>query len=86
MNYYRAEQANTLAGIFKGYKDGYFVFELNSGAIMDFEEINKAVLQEFDLKSDKLINKNFIVNYIEIIDDLDDEDFVILKIHSLKLI
>ena len=86
MIYYKAEQASTLAGIYKGYEDGYYLFELNNGVIMDFEQINKKVLEEFDLKSTTFKNKSFIVNYLEIIDDLDDEDFIIYKIEKLELL
>ena len=86
MNYYSAEQLMESVGVYSGYKDGYYTFILENSEVVDFEEINKMLLVQFDLKSDKLKGRKFEVVYKEIIDDLDDEDFVVLKLEELKII
>ena len=86
MNYYTAYQTNTATGIYLGYQDGYYLFELNNKVVINFEQINKNVLKEFDLKSAKHKNQVFMVYYFEIFDDLDDEDFIIYKLNGLELI
>lgn len=86
MNYYSAEQLNIDKGIYKGFENGYFLFELDKEIIINFEEISKNILEEFDLKSKLYLNKKFEINYKEIFDDLDDEDFIIYRLESLKLL
>lgn len=86
MNYYSAEQSVTAIGIYKGYTNGYFIFKLDNDDVIDFEEINKIILTKFDLKSDVLKGEKFEIEYTEIFDDLDDEDFIVLKLEKLKLL
>ncbi len=86
MNYYRAERNMLVTGVYAGYKNGYYTFVLEDNDIIDFDEINKMILVKFDLKSDKFKGRKFEIIYTEIIDDLDDEDFVVLKLEDLKLI
>lgn len=86
MSYYSAEQSMTSIGIYMGYKDGYYSFVLENNDVIDFEEINKMILVKFDLKSDELKERKFEINYKEIIDDLDDEDFIVLKLDSINLL
>jgi len=86
MNYYIAHQTYSVTGLYKGYENGYYLFELNNGVIINFEQINKNVLKEYDLKSDLYKTKTFIVHYLEIFDDLDDEDFIIYKLDGLELL
>ena len=53
---------------------------------MIFEEIHPKALYQFDLKNDRsLIGKEFVLNFTENFTD-DDEDFVIYRIESLKLV
>ena len=86
MNYYNAYQRNIETGMFLCFENGYYLFELENGVIINFEQINKNILKEFDLKSDKYKTKMFMVYYIEIFDDLDDEDFIIYKLDGLELL
>ena len=86
MNYYSAEQSMTSIGVYKGYTNGYFIFKLDNNDIIDFEEINKMILVKFDLKSDALKGEKFEIEYKEIFDDLDDEDFIVLKLENLNLL
>ncbi|WP_442265817.1 hypothetical protein ACSIGC_16190 [Tenacibaculum sp. ZS6-P6] len=86
MNYYSTEQSMSAFGVYAGYKDGYYTFVLENNDIIDFDEINKMILVQFDLKSNEFKGKKFEIIYKEIIDDLDDEDFVVFKLQEIKLI
>jgi len=73
-----------IEAVFISYKDGYFKFLFETGEEMVFEEVHPRTLKQFDLKNDKsLIGKSFMVSFIEVIED-SDEDFVIYRIESLK--
>lgn len=72
--------------IFKSFENGYFTFIFENGSDMIFEEIHPKALYQFDLKNDRsLIGKEFVLNFTENFTD-DDEDFVIYRIESLKLV
>ncbi|TYP98885.1 hypothetical protein C7447_102203 [Tenacibaculum adriaticum] len=86
MPYYNDQQLVTTVGTFKEYANGYFTFKLENGDLIDFEQINKNVLAEFDLKSNSLKSKAFEITYKEILDDTDDEDFIVFKIDKLILL
>ncbi|GGK21316.1 hypothetical protein GCM10007962_14310 [Yeosuana aromativorans] len=73
-----------IEAVFISYKDGYFKFLFETGEEMVFEEVHPRALKQYDLKNDKsLIGKSFLVSFIEVIEDA-DEDFVIYRIESLK--
>ncbi|CAM1346345.1 hypothetical protein [Tenacibaculum crassostreae] len=86
MAYYNSQQTVTLVGVYQGYTNGYYVFELENGDIIDFEQINKKNLEAFDLKSSAFKNKKFKITYKEIFDDVDDENLVIFKLDNLQLL
>jgi hypothetical protein len=86
MKYYNAEQSVFVDGVYKSYENGYYKFELSNGDDIDFEQINNKILNLYDLKSKEFVGKQFSIEYIEIIDDLDDEDFIVLKLNDLKLL
>lgn len=86
MAFYNSRQTVTLVGVYQGYTNGYYIFELENGDIIDFDQINKKNLEHLDLKSSSLKNKNFEITYKEIFDDLDDEDIVIFKLENLQLL
>lgn len=86
MNYYNTEEIRTEEGIFVKHRDGFFTFRLSFDELIVFEEINTPVLEEFDLRSEEYLGKTFEVTYKEIINDLDDEDFLTFRIMKLKLI
>ena len=86
MKYYSTEELIFEEGIFKNYENGYFSFQLNNGDLIEFEQINNNILNLYDLRSKVHIGKKFEIEYLEIIDDLDDEDFVILKLNKLKIL
>jgi hypothetical protein len=84
MAYYNSQETVTLVGVYQGYTNGYYVFELENGDIIDFEQINKKNLEHLDLKSSTYKNKSFEITYKEIFDDMDDEDLVIFKLENLQ--
>ncbi|MBT8266442.1 MAG: hypothetical protein HKN96_11395 [Flavobacteriaceae bacterium] len=86
MDYYSTEEIRTEEGVFVKHHDGFFMFRFSFDEIIVFEEVNTAVLEEFDLRGDAYIGDTFEVTYKEIINDLDDEDFLIFRILKLKLI
>lgn len=72
--------------VYKKYENGYYTFLFENGEDMVFEEVNPRVLYQFDLKNDKsLINQTFNIKFVEVYDD-DDDDFLIYRIETLKLL
>ncbi|TCP25868.1 hypothetical protein EV195_103230 [Tenacibaculum skagerrakense] len=86
MKYYNSDHTVSVEGIFRNYENGYYKFELLNGDFVDFEQINNKVLHLYDLKSKEFVGKKFSIEYIEIIDDLDDDDFVAFKLNNLTLL
>ncbi len=75
---------NVEYGVFKKYYNGYYQFIMDNGETIVFEEVSRAVIKKFDLKSDKFKGKSFEITYSEYVED-DDEDFVSFKIEKLEL-
>lgn len=72
--------------VFKSYKNGYYTFEFETGEDMVFEEIHPKALYKYNLKSDSsYIDKEFQLTYSEYIEDT-DQDLMIYRIESLKLL
>jgi len=72
--------------VFKSYDDGYFVFTFENGIDMIFEDVNPKVLYQFDLKNDpSYIDQEFKLVFTEYVEKSDEES-VIYRIESLKLI
>lgn len=86
MNYYSAKQSITIIGTFLGFINGTYTFHLENNDVIDFDEINTKIFEEFDLKSTSLKNKVFEITYLENFDDIDDEDIVVFKLEQLKLL
>lgn len=85
MKYYESREQIVTEGTFIAYDHGYYNFEIYGGEVLAFDEIDRKVLEEYDLKSNQLNNKKFEIFYSIIIDDMDDEDFVILRLDNLKI-
>ncbi len=75
---------NVEYGVFKKYYDGYYQFVMDNGETIVFEEVSRAVIKKFDLKSDTFKGKSFEITYSEYIEE-DDDDFVSFKIEKLEL-
>lgn len=86
MTYYNAKQTMMYNGIFVGYINGGYMFHLENDDIIDFDQINTKILEEYNLKIDEYRNQHFEIVYSENFDDLDDEDVVIFKLEELKLL
>ncbi|WP_272151816.1 hypothetical protein [Tenacibaculum aiptasiae] len=86
MNYYSAKQNITITGTFIGFINGTYTFHLENNDIIDFDEINTKIFEEFDLKSTSLKNKVFEIIYSENFDDIDDEDIVVYRLEKLNLL
>lgn len=85
MRYFESREQVVVGGTFITYAYGYYSFELDDGEVLAFDEIEKEVLGKYDLKSDQFNGKKFEIFYSIIIDDMDDEDFVILRLDDLKI-
>ncbi|WP_299671126.1 hypothetical protein [uncultured Polaribacter sp.] len=86
MNNYNAKEFITINGSYVGYIQGGYVFHLENDDIIDFDQINPKILKNFNLKSVEFKNRAFEITYSEILDDLDEGDFVIFKLQNLKLL
>ena len=86
MVYYDTHQRKSEEGIFIKYSNGYYTFQLSFDELIIFEQIEKNILEDYDLRSNEYIGATFDITYEEIINDLDDEDFIIFKILALTLI
>lgn len=86
MNYYSAKQNITITGTFIGFINDTYTFDLENNDIIDFDEVNPKIFEEFDLKSTLFKNKVFEITYSENFDDIDDEDIVLFKLEKLKLL
>ena len=85
MGYFQSREQVTIEGSFVTYAYGYYSFEIDGGEVLAFDEIEKEVLEKYNLKTDQFSGQEFIIFYSIIIDDLDDEDFVILRLDDLKI-
>ena len=83
MRYFESREQVVVGGTFIIYAYGYYSFELDDGEVLAFDEIDKLVLEKYNLKSDLLNGHKFEIFYSIIIDDMDDEDFVILRLDDL---
>lgn len=71
--------------VFKSYENGYYTFEFDNGEDMVFEEVHPKVQSQYKLNQDEsLIGKEFKLTFSEIY--VDDDDVIIYRIESLKLI
>ncbi len=57
MTYYNSNQSLSAKGLFIGYLDGYATFHLENDDIIDFEQIDKKILKEYDLKMETIETK-----------------------------
>lgn len=85
-NYYSKEEKVEETGTFITYGFGYYSFVLENGDEVIFEEIKKGVIEKYNLKSGKFQGKKFKITYSVLIEDLDDDDFVVLRLDNLEMI
>ena len=71
--------------LFKKYENGYYHFLIDDVEEMIFEEASAKVLSQFDLKTDNaLVGMRFQIGYSEYYED--DQDLVVYRIETLKLL
>lgn len=75
---------NVEYGVFKKYFDGYYLFLMDNGETIVFEEVAPIVIKKFDLKSEVFKGAAFEITYSEYVQN-DDEDFLSFKIEKLEL-
>lgn len=86
MNYYKTQETKSEEGVFINYSNGYYTFIFSFEEKIIFEEISKNVLEKFNLQDGSMLNRTFNVTYKEIINDLDDDDFITFKLLELKVL
>jgi len=86
MSYYQTQQTKSEEGVFINFNNGYYTFIFSFEEKIIFEEISKSVLEEYNLHDGSLLNKTFNVTYEEVINDLDDDDFIIFRLLKLELL
>ena len=59
---------------------------LENDEIIDFEEVHKRILNDYDLKNNEFKNKLFQIYYTEVYDDLSEDAFFFFKLEDLKLL
>ena len=57
MKYYESTEQVNVVGSFITFSYGYYSFELDEGEVLAFDEIDKNVLEKYDLKSNKYKRK-----------------------------
>ena len=73
-------------GVFKKHLNNYYTFKLESGEKMIFEQINKSIIKDFELKTDKYIDRVFNITFSEIFDDFESDEFKVYKLEKLELL
>jgi hypothetical protein len=86
MRYYSLKETRTERASFDTFHDGYFTFILESNEAIVFEEVNRLILEKYDLRNTEFRGKKFDITFSENIEDLDDEDFVIYRLEKLNQI
>ena len=71
------QETSTMNGTYEGYIDGVYVFSDGEGYTTEFSNITDDVANEFDLNSEKLVGKQFMITFtVDSEMDEDDPDFV----------
>ena len=73
-------------GKFLKMSNGYYTFLLKNEEKIIFEEISKRALSKFNLDSKEFIDRSFKIVYAEILEDFEDDDYIISRIEDLNLI
>ena len=79
-------QDKTIEATYDGYEEGVYYFTDMNDETIEFQNVEKNVLEKFDLMSKKLENRTFEVIYKEVTEeDEDDEEYTTYTITDLKL-
>ena len=73
-------------GVYKKHHNSYYTFELTNGSTIIFENIDSKVLKEFQLRTDKYINMLFNIEFTEVYDDFESDEFMVYKLEKIALL
>jgi uncharacterized cupredoxin-like copper-binding protein len=80
------DKTKTIEATYDGYEDGTYYFTDSNDDLFEFQQVEKAVLKEFDLMSNTFENKKFKVTYKTVEEEVDDEEYTSYVITALTLI
>ncbi|KAB8155252.1 hypothetical protein EZY14_005025 [Kordia sp. TARA_039_SRF] len=80
------DETKTIEATYDGYEDGTYYFTDSNDDLFEFQQVEKAVLKEFDLMSNTFENKKFKVTYKTVEEEVDDEEYTSYVITALTLI
>lgn len=84
MRQYSLKERKIETATFYNYSNGYYTFLLDNEETIIFEQINKSILEGYNLRDINLKGTKFEISYTEMIDDDDDDDFIIYRLDNLK--
>lgn len=84
MKHYDLKETKKERATFYSYDNGYYTFILENEDAIVFEEINKSILDQYNLRDVNFKNQKFIITYTEIVEDEDDEDMIIYRLEKLE--
>ena len=73
-------------GIFKRHHNSYYTFKLTNGKTIVFERIDSKILKEFQLRTDKYIDMLFNIEFTEVYDDFESDEFMIYRLEKIDLL
>ena len=80
------QETSTMNGTYEGYIDGVYVFSDGEGYTTEFSNITDDVANEFDLNSEKLVGKQFMITFtVDSEMDEDDEEIQVSTIVKLLM-
>jgi len=84
------QKEKTIIATFSGYEEGVYSFSNSDDEVFEFEKINANILKDFDLKSEKYLNKKFKITYkeetIKVEEDGNEEEYEVWTITKLELV
>lgn len=73
-------------GFFIKENNGYYSFRLDNDDIIVFEQIERGILKNYNLKTDRYIGMYFDIVYSESYDEFESDDFIVFRLENLELI
>tara|TARA_R110002073_G_scaffold72537_1_gene177452 strand:- start:446231 stop:446491 length:261 start_codon:yes stop_codon:yes gene_type:complete len=84
MRQYSLKERKIEIATFRNYNNGYYTFFLDTEEAIIFEQIDKSILETYNLRDATSKGAKFEISYTEMIDDDDDDDFVVYRLDQLK--
>ena len=81
-----SQETSTMNGTYEGYIDGVYVFTDGEGYSTEFTNVVDEVTSKYDLKSQKLVGKQFSITFtVDSELDEDDEEIQVSTIAGLLM-